>query len=113
MAAVDGRRNGPRRELAAARRSRWRVGPGFDLTVGLEHEAIEAVGAEPGVVEPVIGDERATARRVVGQAAYLPRALSADRMRDLYGATDRMSLIRARAGHVSRGLVARRRRADE
>lgn len=54
-------------------------------------------------------DERPEARELVGQVAYLPRALSGERMRQLYGAGDSRSAWRARVTHLARGARARYR----
>lgn len=50
-------------------------------------------------------DERPAVAHQVVRAAYLPRALSAARMAELHGAAGPASLLRARVGHVGRGLV--------
>ncbi|CAN5441799.1 hypothetical protein BH10ACT1_BH10ACT1_33980 [soil metagenome] len=49
-------------------------------------------------------DDHPAGARLVEQAAYLPRALSAERMADLHGATGPSALLRARATHLARGL---------
>lgn len=57
-------------------------------------------------------DGQTTARRLVGEAAYLPRALRASRMEALYGASGHLAVWRARVRHVARGAAKRLGRHD-
>ncbi len=56
-------------------------------------------------------DSNSRVRRVVGQVAFLPRSLSADRMTGLYDATGTAAIWGARLRHVGRRAAARLRRA--